>query len=116
MRSSFSCLAAAALAVAVLAPVAAQPGRQSASTAPGSYFPTRFEWRHQQPEQVGMNAAVLQEAVQLAIAGETTGPKDMAQFLTNGFGREPFFSLIGPIKDRGGASGLIVRRGSIVAE
>ena len=40
----------------------------------------------------------------------------MTQFLTNSFGKEPFFSLVGPIKDRGPASGLITRHGYIVAE
>ena len=40
----------------------------------------------------------------------------MTQFLTNSFGKEPFFSLVGPVKDRGPASGIITRHGYIVAE
>ena len=40
----------------------------------------------------------------------------MALFLTDSFGKEPFDTLIGPIKDRGPASGLITRHGYIVAE
>ena len=32
------------------------------------------------------------------------------------FGKEPFDTLVGPIKDRGPASGLITRHGYIVAE
>ena len=63
-----------------------------------------------------MNAAAVAEAVQLAIAADTPGTHDMAQFLTNSFGKEPFSTLIGPIKDRGPASGLITRHGYIVAE
>ncbi len=63
-----------------------------------------------------MNPALVDEAVQTAVANETTGPKDMKQFLTNSFGKEPGFKLVGPIKDRGPASGIITRHGYIVAE
>ena len=80
------------------------------------YFPERLDWQHKKPEEVGMNAAAINEAVQAAIAADTPGPHDMTQFLTNSFGKEPFFSLIGPVKDRGPASGLITRHGYIVAE
>ena len=63
-----------------------------------------------------MNPALVTEAVQLAIAAETPGPKDMALFLHNSFGKEPYNTIVGPIKDRGAASGLVTRHGYIVAE
>ena len=88
----------------------------SAAQAPAAYFPERFDWQHKTPDDVGMNPALVNEAVQLAIAADTPGPHDMTQFLTNSFGKEPFFSLVGPIKDRGPASGIITRHGYIVAE
>jgi len=91
--------------------LAAQP---VASRTP--YFPERLDWQHKKPEEVGMNAASINEAMQAAIAADTPGPHDMTQFLTNSFGKEPFFSLIGPVKDRGPASGLITHHGYIVAE
>jgi len=99
------------LAALVIAPVLAQT-RQTAAT----YFPDRFDWQLKKPQDVGMNPALVNEAVQTAVANETTGPKDMKQFLTNSFGKEPGFKLVGPIKDRGPASGLITRHGYIVAE
>ena len=40
----------------------------------------------------------------------------MALFLKDSFGKEPFDTLIGPIKDRGPASRLITRHGYIVTE
>ncbi len=87
------------------------------STAPaGAYYPDRFEWQHKKAEDVGMNGAIVSEAVQLAVASETTGPKDMTLFLKNSFGKEPFDTIVGPVRDRGGASGLIARHGYIVAE
>ena len=106
----------------VIAPVQAQTGprpstgQRAAATAPAAYFPERFDWQHKKPEEVGMDSSLVNEAVQLAIAEETQGPKDMRQFLAQSFSKEPFDTIIGPIKDRGGASGLIVRNGYIVAE
>src|SRR5580765_5571108 len=98
--------------IATVSPTAPQRG----AVAQAAYFPERFDWQHKKPDEVGMNPALVNEAVQLAIAADTPGPHDMTQFLTNSFGKEPFFSLIGPIKDRGPASGLITRHGYIVAE
>ena len=112
------------LAGFVIAPVLAQTTVRSPTTpqdavgakAPAAYFPERFDWQHKAPGDVGMNAALVNEAVQLAIANDTPGPHDMTQFLTNSFGKEPRFKLVGPVKDRGPASGLITRHGYIVAE
>ena len=84
--------------------------------AKSAYFPQRFDWQHKRPEEVGMKAALVNEAVQLAIAAETQRPRDMAATLREGFGREPDYKIIGPIKDRGPPSGLIIRNGYIVAE
>ena len=92
----------------------AKPGRTSA--AKSGYYPERFDWQRKPPEQVGMKAALVNEAVQIAVAAETPGPKDMAAFLQKSFAREPNYTIVGPIKDRGPASGLIVRKGYLVAE
>ena len=97
------------LAALVIAPAFAQtpvvsPASQrpaAAAQAPAPYFPERLDWQHKKPEEVGMNPALVNEAVQLAIAAETPGPKDMALFLHNSFGKEPFNTLVGPVKDRG---------------
>jgi hypothetical protein len=88
----------------------------SSSATASTYFPERFDWQHTSPEQVGMDPGLVNEAVQQAIAADTPGPHDMTLFLKNSFGKEPFDTLIGPVKDRGPASGLIVHRGAIVAE
>ena len=112
------------LAALVITPVLAQnPPRvspvtaQRAAAAPTTtYFPERLDWQHKTPDEVGMNAALVNEAVQMAIAADTPGPHDMTQFLTTSFGKEPRFKLVGPVKDRGPASGIITRHGYIVAE
>src|SRR5262249_21005529 len=108
--------AALVLAVAVIASsgvsvsiVAQRPAPPKPAAAAAPYFPERFDWQHKKPEDVGMSAALVNEAVQTAIAAETPGPKDMALFLHSSFGKEPYNTIVGPIKDRGPASGIIAR-------
>jgi len=91
----------------------ALPGAQP--SAP--YFPDRFDWQHRKPDDVGMDAARVDEAVKFAIASETPGTRDLALSLATTFGRnEPFDTPIGPVKSRAPANGLITRHGFIVAE
>ena len=106
-------LVAVSLTVIAQPPAAQQPSRAAAVS---TYFPERFDWQHRKPEEVGMSSALINQAVQTAIASETPGPTNMVLFLNASFGREPFNTIIGPVKDRGPASGLITRHGYIVAE
>lgn len=96
---------AAALAVASSAPLAAQyvPG-------PGD------AWERRTPEQVGMDPAGVRAAVEYALAHESPVARDQEESQVQSFGREPFGFGIGPFKVRGGAAGLIVKDGYIVAE
>ena len=102
------------LAAFVIAPAIAQrplvsptsPQRGVVAKPADLYFPERFDWQHKRPEDAGMNAGLVKEAVQLAVAAETPGPKDMTLFLHSSFGKEPYNTLVGPVKDRGPASGL----------
>ena len=111
-------------AIAMIAPVLAQttvrsptnPQPAARAQASATYFPERFDWQHKKAEDVGMNGALVNDAVQLAIAADTPGTHDMMLFLNNSFGKEPFSTLVGPVKDRGPASGIITRHGYIVAE
>jgi CubicO group peptidase (beta-lactamase class C family) len=109
---ALSCVVAM-LVVASAQRSAAPAARQQTGA---TYFPERFDWQHKKPEDVGMDAAIVAQAVQAAIAADTPGPHDMAQFLMNGFSKEPFNAIIGPVKDRGPATGIVTRHGYIVAE
>ena len=80
-----------------------------------SYYPDST-WQHKAPAEVGMDAARLKEAVDFAIAAEVKNPRDLTLNHYQTFGREPHGEAIGPIKDRGDPTGVIVRRGYIVAE
>jgi hypothetical protein len=63
-----------------------------------------------------MDAARLDEAAKYSIANENPATKDLALDHAIMFANEPFNEIIGPIRERGSLSGLVVRRGYIVAE
>jgi CubicO group peptidase (beta-lactamase class C family) len=110
------------LACTVLVCASVLAGAQSrpssvAKPSASAYFPGRFDWQHKKPEEVGMDAARLGEAVNAAVAHEAKTPRDQSLMLAESFGRsEPFDTQIGPTKVRAAANGLVTRHGYIVAE
>src|SRR5258708_32419954 len=99
-----------ALAVAVTPFAAAAKTNRAAA-----YYPDAT-WQHKTPSESGLNPERLKEAVDFAIAGQTKNPRDLVMNHYQTFGREPFGYAIGPIKDRGDQTGLIIHHGYIVAE
>ncbi len=83
----------------------------------GDYVPGPGDaWESRPPEQVGMDPAGVRAAVEYALAHETAVTRDQEWSQVQSFGREPLGHAIGPFRLRGGAAGLIVRHGYIVAE
>jgi CubicO group peptidase (beta-lactamase class C family) len=80
------------------------------------YFPDAGNWQRKAPAEVGIDAGKLKEAVDFAVKAEVPNPRDLTLNHYQTFGREPHGEAIGPIKDRGDPTGVIVRRGYIVAE
>lgn len=90
------------------------------------YFPRAGDrWIHETAEESGFDPVKLQAAIDFAIANETKFEGDLADvasarnlYLKNAFDRskEPFNSPIGPIKERGEPTGIILKKGYIVAE
>ncbi len=81
------------------------------------YFPgTDVEWKKKSPAEVGMNAQRLQEAISFSISQESKNPRDMEQSHYQSFGKEPFGNGIGPFKERGDVSGVVLRHGYIITE
>ncbi|MDQ3257354.1 MAG: serine hydrolase, partial [Acidobacteriota bacterium] len=75
------------------------------------YPPSGHRWQRRQPNEVGMDARLLDEAVLFAKSQESLVPRD---FSTQ---EETFGQLLGPLpKERGATNGLIIRHGYIVAE
>ena len=73
-------------------------------------------WSHRSPAEDGADPDGLKTAVEFAIAHETRNPRDLVMNHYQTFGREPFGYAIGPIKDRGDPTGVIVHHGAIIAE
>jgi CubicO group peptidase (beta-lactamase class C family) len=89
----------------------------SASALQAQYVPPPGDaWERRAPEQVGLDAARVQRAVEHALASESGAPRDLLENHRRTFGREPYGEAIGPFRDRGGATGMIVRGGYIVGE
>jgi CubicO group peptidase (beta-lactamase class C family) len=79
------------------------------------YYPDA-SWQRRSPAEAGIDAARLKDAVDFAVANETKNPRDLKLNHYRTFGREPFGYAIGPIKDRGPETGVVVHKGYIVAE
>src|SRR3984893_16675971 len=93
------------------------PADQSDRNAnPGTAYYPDATWQHREPSETGVNSELLKQAIDFAVAGETKAPRDLVMNHYQNFGREPFGYLIGPIRERGDPTGIIIRKGYIVAE
>lgn len=87
-----------------------------------AYVPPPATWDRIAPEEAGLDAACLAEAVAFAETRECAWPRSM--YLPDGryigtadMGEEPpFDEVLGEVRPRGGAAGLVLRRGRIAAE
>jgi CubicO group peptidase (beta-lactamase class C family) len=107
---------AAILCIAVGASSAAHAQRPSARQN-GPYYPEAgAAWQRRTPAQVGLDSTRLAAAIAFAISSESKNPRSMEENHYRSFGREPYGQGVGPFKDRGDATGIILRHGYIVAE
>ncbi|MFQ5704862.1 MAG: serine hydrolase domain-containing protein [Gemmatimonadales bacterium] len=84
---------------------------------PGPYYPGPADaWEHRSPATVGMDSTSLSEAISFALANESTEPRDLRLMLSRRLSGSPYGDIVGPMKDRGGMNGLVIRHGYIVAE
>ena len=106
----------AAAAVLLLA-VAAPPTAGAQRAARDAYFPAPGNgWERRSPGAVGIDSVRLAQAIAFAVAQEVDDPRDMARSQAESFGLVPYGEPIGPFRDRGDPTGIVVRRGYIVAE
>src|SRR5258705_5838281 len=86
-------------------------GQQSKRLAAFYYPPRGDAWQRKQPETVGMNSALLDQAVAYAKTQASTIPRDFSTQV------ETFGRVLVPLpKERGETNGIIIRHGYIVAE
>lgn len=110
MRALLSVIAAFAPAL-----VLAQARTQS-RPASAYYYPDAGAWEHRRAAQMGIDSTMLAAAIAFAIASESKAPRDLEINHYQTFGREPFGVATGPIAPRGDPTGVIVRRGYVIAE
>ncbi len=112
----------AALVLGAGSASAQAPARPAARSAPTASAVTPYvpgahpDWQRREPAALGLDASRIREAVDFATASETTAPRDLAVAHYMAQFREPYDAPVGPLKERGPATGLIVYRGFIVAE
>ncbi|HVF47654.1 MAG TPA: serine hydrolase [Pyrinomonadaceae bacterium] len=86
------------------------------ASAQRDYFPTADKWEKRTAEQAKFDPAKLKEAIDFAIANESKAPRNLELAHYQTFGREPYGEAVGPFKERGDATGIIIRGGYVVAE
>src|ERR1700738_1479255 len=90
-----------------------QPDRDA---NPGAAYYPDATWRRRTPSESGVSPDILKQAIYFAVAGETTPPRAWVMNHYQNFGREPFGYAIGPIRERGDPTGIVIDKGYIVAE
>jgi len=87
----------------------------SVANAQNSYFPDAI-WQTKKPAALNMNLLLLDSAVTFALANENKVERDLRIANLKSYAREPEYKIIGPMKERGGPAGLILKNGYIVAQ
>jgi len=92
------------------------PRRSAGGARPGLRSGAARRLAARAPEQVGLDGALLQKAIEFASASETKAPRDLALAHPLTWAREPENAPIGPFKERGPVTGIVLRHGYLVAE
>jgi CubicO group peptidase (beta-lactamase class C family) len=79
------------------------------------YYPDD-EWQIKKPAELKMNSQWLDSAVSFALHSENKVEKDLRIADMKAYADEPFYKIYGPVKQRGGPAGMIIKNGYIVAQ
>ncbi len=82
-----------------------------------AYFPPANGTWESAPRQLvrNVNVGMLEEAIDYAEENEYGGSRDLRQAILQGFIREPYHEILGPVKKRGGPAGVIIKDGYLLA-
>ncbi len=82
-----------------------------------TYYPPKGDnWELRSPRELGVDAKALAIAVEFAKANEYTGVRDLRIAILQGFSHEPYHKIAGPVKERGGPAGMIIKDGYLIAQ
>ncbi len=85
------------------------------ANAQQTYFPGA-EWQTKKPEDLKMNKFFLDSAVALALKSENKVERDLRIANMKAYASEPGYKILGPMKQRGGPAGVVIKNGYIVAQ
>jgi CubicO group peptidase (beta-lactamase class C family) len=81
------------------------------------YYPERGgEWKTKTPDEIGINAVEINEAIIFAESNEYSGSRDLRIAILMAFEHEPYHRIAGPTKERGGPAGMILKNGYKIAQ
>lgn len=85
-------------------------------TAQERYFPPAgSDWEVRTPSDAGLDNGLINQAVELAMESENSVDRDLRIAILQGFSHEPYHELAGPVRERGGPAGMILKDGFVVA-
>lgn len=79
------------------------------------YFPGT-SWQVKPAQELKMNKIMLDSAVKFALMNENKVDRDLRIAVLKTYANEPDYKILGPMKERGGPAGLIIKNGYIVAQ
>lgn len=85
------------------------------ATAQTKYFPDAT-WLSKTPAEMKLNKTLLDSAVNFALNNENKVERDLRIANLKSYAREPDYKIVGPMKERGGPAGVIIKNGYIVAQ
>lgn len=80
-----------------------------------NYFPDTT-WQVKTAAEMKLNKTLLDSAVNFALNSENKVERDLRIANLKSYAREPDYKMIGPMKERGGPAGIILKNGYIVAQ
>ena len=83
--------------------------------AQSAYYPGTV-WQTKNPDELRINKKLLDSAVSFALANENKVDRDLRLANLKAYAREPGYEIIGPMKERGGPAGLVIKNGYIVTQ
>jgi len=83
--------------------------------AQNPYFPDA-NWQTKTPAEMEINSILLDSAVHFAMHSEIKMERDLRIANLKAYSHEPGYEILGPMKERGGPAGLILKKGYIVAQ
>lgn len=80
-----------------------------------TYYPDTV-WQTINPKDLTINKKLLDSAISFALVNENKVERDLRIANLKAYSREPGYEIIGPMKERGGPAGLVIKNGYIVAQ